>query len=312
MKAKTLLPVTLALATLGGAASAQPAPLAVAEPQIETTVPVMLQANGFVAVKARLNGIEGRFLLDTGAAITCVDRTQAARFGLDKGGKTSTSHGSAGETAVKRVAGNRLELGGQRTAADLEAYLTDFSAINGGLAEEGIAAVDGVIGINVLSAQHAVLDYAQQQLRFGKAPIAAAGYDTLALKSVAGAQLMVEGTINGVRGRFILDSAAAGGLATDDAHAAKFHLVKQPDGDKVHGIGGSVDSNVYLLDSLQLGPRFMLRGEKAVTFNLADINAVFKAKGAEEVDGLLGANVLNRGAAILDMGQSTLQLKPLL
>ncbi|OHX22035.1 retropepsin-like aspartic protease [Chromobacterium sphagni] len=301
--------VALALATLASTASAQPAPAAADQPQIQAAVPVMPQANGFVAVTARLNGIEGRFLLDTGARITCVSRTQAARFGLEKDGEVSKSNGSAGATSVKQVAGNRLEWGGQPAASKLKVYLTDFSAINHGLAEDGVAAVDGVIGMDVLRTQHAVLDYSRRQLRSGNAAMPSAEYEVLPLNPIGDAQLTVEGTINGVSGRFVLDSAAGGTLSTDDAHAAKFHLVKQPGSGKVEGIGGSVDSNIYLLDRLQLGPRFVMRQEKVATFDLAGINAALKAKGEEEVDGLLGAGVLNRGEAILDMGQLQLQLK---
>ncbi|POZ63207.1 aspartyl protease family protein [Chromobacterium alticapitis] len=312
LKANTNVLLALLAGVFGFASPAQSATSATDSAQAPFSVPLTKQANGFVAVKARLNGVDGRFLLDSGASMTCVDRKQAARFGLENEGTAQTSHGSAGATEIKRVADKQLEWGGRLAADKLAVYLTDFDAINQGLAEEGIAAVDGVIGMDVLSAQHAVLDYGQQQLRLRNDAAPAEAFDRLPLTSLGGKQLMVEGVINGVKGRFIIDTAAGGTFATDDAHADKFHLIRQAGADQVHGVGGSVESHFYLLDNLQLGPRFTLRQQKVVTLDLAGVNASLKAKGLAEVDGLLGANVLNQGEAVFDIGQQALQLKPLI
>ncbi|WP_080963977.1 aspartyl protease family protein [Chromobacterium subtsugae] len=312
MNANKKVALALLAGSFGFASPAQSAPSGADSSPTPFSVPLAKQANGFVAVKARLNGVDGRFLLDSGASMTCVDRKQAARFGLENQGTTRTSHGSAGATEIKRVADKRLEWGGRLAADKLAVYLTDFDAINQGLAEEGVAAVDGVIGMDVLAEQYAVLDYGQQQLRLGKDAKPAAAFDRLPLTSLGGRQLMLEGVINGVKGRFIIDTAAGGTFVTDDAHAARFHLVRQPGANQVHGVGGSVESHFYLLDSLQLGPRFTLRQQKVETMDLAGVNASLKAKGLEEVDGLLGANVLNQGAAVFDIGQQVLQLKPLI
>ncbi|QND87287.1 Uncharacterized protein ChrSV_5069 [Chromobacterium vaccinii] len=312
MKANTNVLLALLAGAFGFASQAHSAPSGADSAQIPFSVPLTRQANGFMAVQARLNGVDGRFLLDSGASMTCVDRKQAARFGLENEGTTRASHGSAGTTEIKRAADKPLEWGGRLAADKLAVYLTDFDAINQGLAEEGIAAVDGVIGMDVLAGQHAVLDYGQQQLRVRNDAKPAAAFDRLPLTSLGGEQLMVEGVVNGVKGRFIIDTAADGTFVTDDAHAAKFHLARQAGTDQVHGVGGSVESHFYLLDSLQLGPRFTLRQQKVMTMDLAGVNASLKAKGLEEVDGLLGANVLNQGEAVFNIGQQVLQLKPLI
>ena len=117
-----------------------------------------LPTNHYVLV-ATLNGVEGRFILDTGASTTCVSAELTAHFHLNaKPSKEKASSASANELDTEVAYHNNLKVGSwysQRRSV----VLFDMQAVNHALQKLDIESVDGIIGADVLQSTKAVIDY---------------------------------------------------------------------------------------------------------------------------------------------------------
>jgi hypothetical protein len=117
-----------------------------------------LPTNHYVVV-ANLNGVEGRFILDTGASTTCVSAELTAHFHLNaKPIEEKASSASANELDTEVAYHNNLKVGSwysQRRSV----VLFDMQAVNHALQKLDIESVDGIIGADVLQSTKAVIDY---------------------------------------------------------------------------------------------------------------------------------------------------------
>lgn len=116
------------------------------------------------AIEAELNGVAGRFIVDTGASNTCVGLDRTDHFGMASEGSEIKAAGAGSaelETAVS--AGNRLMLGTWERAG-LQMVLIDLSHVNQALANHQAPPVDGILGADVLRLGRAVIDYEKNRL----------------------------------------------------------------------------------------------------------------------------------------------------
>jgi hypothetical protein len=111
------------------------------------------------AVVATLNGIEGRFILDTGASNTCVSAELTAYFHLNaKPSEEKASSASANELDTEVAHHNELMIGSWYSKRR-SVVLFDMQAVNHALQKLDIEKVDGIIGADVLQSTKAVIDY---------------------------------------------------------------------------------------------------------------------------------------------------------
>ena len=117
-----------------------------------------LPTNHYVVITT-LNGIEGRFILDTGASNTCVSSELTAQFHLNaKPSKEKASSASANELDTEVAHHNELTIGSWNSQRR-SVVLFDMQAVNHALQKLDIENVDGIIGADVLKSTKAVVDY---------------------------------------------------------------------------------------------------------------------------------------------------------
>ena len=117
-----------------------------------------LPTNHYVLV-ATLNGVEGRFILDTGASTTCVSAELTAHFHLNaKPSKEKASSASANELDTEVAHHNELVIGSW-SSKRRSVVLFDMQAVNHALQKLDIKSVDGIIGADILQSTKAVIDY---------------------------------------------------------------------------------------------------------------------------------------------------------
>ena len=108
---------------------------------------------------ATLNGVEGRFILDTGASTTCVSTELTTHFKLNaKPSKEKASSASANELDTEVAHHNELMIGSW-SSKRRSVVLFDMQAVNLALQKLDIEAVDGIIGADILKLIKAVIDY---------------------------------------------------------------------------------------------------------------------------------------------------------
>ena len=117
-----------------------------------------LPTNHYVVITT-LNGIEGRFILDTGASNTCVSSELTAQFHLNaKPSEEKASSASANELDTEVAHHNELMIGSW-SSQRRSVVLFDMQAVNHALQKLDIENVDGIIGADVLKSTKAVIDY---------------------------------------------------------------------------------------------------------------------------------------------------------
>jgi predicted aspartyl protease len=110
-------------------------------------------------IKARINGILGNFILDTGASSSCVGFESVAVFELDaKKSKTKASGAGATGMFTQVSVNNTLKLG-RWNADNFMLVIFDLSHVNDALMEHKTKPVDGIIGADILMKGKAIIDY---------------------------------------------------------------------------------------------------------------------------------------------------------
>ena len=123
-------------------------------------------------------------------------------------------------------------------------------------------------------------------------------YEIIEIKKYVTGHLYLEIIINDVKGVFILDTGA-GATVIDEKQKVKFNINSDESDKKATGTGGEMAVQISQNNSLKIG-RFKLENIQIVVMNLDHINNAFKEVGLNEVDGVIGADILTTGNAIID------------
>ncbi|KGL58804.1 retropepsin-like aspartic protease [Polaribacter sp. Hel1_85] len=133
-------------------------------------------------------------------------------------------------------------------------------------------------------------------------------YIKIKLKKMATNHLELKATINGVKGRFILDTGASNSCVGLDL-IEHFKLDAQESETKAAG-AGATDMETLQSDnnSLKIGS-WKTNKCHLVLFNLSHVNTALTQHNAKEVHGIIGADILQKGKAFIDYNKNVLYLK---
>lgn len=153
--------VALGLAVVVACESPAPERVEIAADTSETGIGFELAGPGGAALLVPVyvnGGGPYSFVLDTGATMTCVDRSLAERLDLPeaRGGGVGVGVGQAGELQLVAVDSLRV---GEATAVDMMACSLDLEQLR----EVGIE-VEGLLGLNYLQEFRVTLDFPSRRL----------------------------------------------------------------------------------------------------------------------------------------------------
>jgi len=115
-------------------------------------------SNHFV-INAKINGVKGRFIVDTGASNSCVGLEEIDLFNLSLE-ETDKKAASAGSTNIKTQIASQNTLKIKRfIIPDLILVVIDLSHINTALIEHKTAPINGIIGADILKKYKSIIDY---------------------------------------------------------------------------------------------------------------------------------------------------------
>lgn len=122
-------------------------------------IPLTLTATHHLEVMARVNGISGRFILDTGASNSCVGLDKIEHFKLiSKASEVKAAGAGATDMETQLSTKNTLKIGGWKKKK-IKIILFNLEHINEALTSHDALPVDGIIGADVLEKGRAVIDY---------------------------------------------------------------------------------------------------------------------------------------------------------
>ena len=115
-------------------------------------------------IKAKINGVKGNFILDTGASSSCVGFESIALFLLEaKNSKTKASGAGATGMLTQIATKNELQLGTWKNN-NFDIVIFDLTHVNEALIEHKSEPVHGIIGADILTKGKAIVDYYNRYL----------------------------------------------------------------------------------------------------------------------------------------------------
>ena len=136
------------------------------------------------------------------------------------------------------------------------------------------------------------------------------GYTRVKLHLTKTNHFEIVAKINGQKGRFIVDTGASNSCVDIDTIAA-FNLMAESSDVRVAGAGATnMESQLAKKNTVKIGA---WRHNKIVLvlFNLTHVNSALIEHKAKPVDGIIGADILKKGKAIIDYDKKYLYLKPI-
>lgn len=121
------------------------------------------ETNHFELV-AKINNIDGNFILDTGASSTCVGFDAVSHFNLLAEDSKIRAAGAGATNMLTQIASkNSIEIQGWRKKK-LDLVLFDLTHVNEALVNHKAEKVHGILGADILKKGKAVIDYKNKAL----------------------------------------------------------------------------------------------------------------------------------------------------
>ena len=120
--------------------------------------------------------------------------------------------------------------------------------------------------------------------------------------------LLIKGKINGVKGNFILDTGASNSCVGFES-IEQFKLDAQFSETKAAGAGATgIETQLAKNNEIQLG-RWKNKKFHLIVFDMSHVNDELRQYKTKPVDGIIGADILLKGKAIIDYCNHCLYLK---
>lgn len=142
---------------------------------MSTTLNKFLKDTGYVRVKlnflktnhysleANINGINGRFIIDTGASNSCICTSLENKFKIiSEESKEKALSANSEMTNTKISESNALQISKWKDKISLITF--NMSHINNALSEKQIDPIDGIIGADILKKSKAIIDYHRDKI----------------------------------------------------------------------------------------------------------------------------------------------------
>lgn len=122
-------------------------------------VPLVFTATNHFELIAKINGVNGRFILDTGASNTCLGLDKVDMFRLKSEHSEVKAAGAGAINMDTKIATDNKVKIGKWKIGNLKIVLFDLAHVNEALGNHKALPVDGIIGADILKKARAVIDY---------------------------------------------------------------------------------------------------------------------------------------------------------
>jgi len=133
------------------------------------------------------------------------------------------------------------------------------------------------------------------------------GYFRIKLHKTVTNHFEIKAMINKVKGRFILDTGASNSCVGFD-EIETFYLITEESEHKASGAGSTeIDTLISKKNHLKIG-KFKLKKSPLILIDLSHINNALLKQKAKPIQGIIGADILHKGKAIIDYNKKYLYL----
>lgn len=136
------------------------------------------------------------------------------------------------------------------------------------------------------------------------------GYVVIKMKRLKTNHFRIKVKINGKKGKFILDTGASNSCI-DIKDAALFGLEAKSSNNLASGAGATnMETEEAHQNTIKLGD-WKFKNFHLVLFDLSHVKQALIQHGEPDIDGIIGADILQKGKAIIDYNKNRLYLKKL-
>ena len=133
------------------------------------------------------------------------------------------------------------------------------------------------------------------------------GYYSVKLKKTRTNHFEIKASINGEKGRFILDTGASNSCVGLE-EIGHFSLTTEDSEHKAAGAGTTeIETQISKENTLKIGG-FKLKKVALVILDLEHINNALTKQEAKSVNGIIGADILEKGKAVIDYNKKKVYL----
>ena len=133
------------------------------------------------------------------------------------------------------------------------------------------------------------------------------GYVSIKLNFLKTKHYSLEADINGINGRFILDTGASNSCICSSLEN-KFNIISKETIEKASSATSEINNTkISKNNTIQIGK--WENKMNLITFDMGHINHVLNEKKIDSVSGIIGADILKKSKAILDYNLNNLYLK---
>ena len=133
------------------------------------------------------------------------------------------------------------------------------------------------------------------------------GYYAVKLKKTTTNHFEIKASINGKKGRFILDTGASNSCVGFD-EIEHFSLITEDSEHKAAGAGTTeIETQISKENELKIGG-FKLKKVDLVILDLSHINNAMTKQEAKPVNGIIGADILEKSKAVIDYNKKKVYL----
>ena len=139
------------------------------------TLNKFLKDSGYISVKlnflktkhysleAKINGINGKLILDTGASNSCICTSLENKFNVVSINNLEKASGAVSEISNTKISkSNSIQIDKWEDKINLITF--DMSHINNALSKKKIDPIDGIMGADILKKSKAIIDYKSNKL----------------------------------------------------------------------------------------------------------------------------------------------------
>ena len=135
------------------------------------------------------------------------------------------------------------------------------------------------------------------------------GYYRVKLKKTVTNHFEIKAKINSVKGKFILDTGASNSCVGIE-EIETFQLNSEESEHKASGAGPTeIDTQISKKNKIRIG-KFLLKKTPLILIDLTHINKALVKQEAKPVQGIIGADILHKGKAVIDYDKKYLYLLP--
>ena len=115
------------------------------------------------SIEAKINGVNGIFILDTGASNSCICTSLENKFKIISKETTEKASSATSEIINTKISkNNTIQIGKWKNKINLISF--NMNHINQVLGEKKINSIDGILGADILKKSKAILDYKSSKL----------------------------------------------------------------------------------------------------------------------------------------------------